>query len=67
MLFTSLFVLYWEYYMKQSPPKKAEEKLELPTKEELAQLTEEQFQQLLKDVKKRKYTSISSMMQKKES
>lgn len=52
--------------MNKTAKQKSDEKLELPTKEELNTLTEEQFQQLLKDVKKRKYASISSMMQKKD-
>ncbi len=50
--------------MNKKETKDKESKAELPTKDEIQQLSAEQFQQLLKDVKKRKYQGISSLMKK---
>jgi hypothetical protein len=49
----------------KKPVKKQEEKMELPNKEELNSLTEEEFKKLLSDVKKRKYKSLSALLGKK--
>lgn len=51
------FVFVYVKDMKKSQEENAE-KAELPNKEELNKMTEEEFQQLLKDVKKRKYKKL---------
>jgi ribosomal protein S25 len=45
--------------------KDSREKQELPTKSELQKLTEEEFQKLLRDVKNKKYKSLSALIGKK--
>ncbi len=40
-------------------------KAELPTKEEIQNISDEQFKKLLEDIKKKKYQGIASLMKKK--
>jgi hypothetical protein len=51
--------------MNKKSEAEKEEKVELPSKEETQSLSEEEFQKLLADIKKRKYEGISSLFKKK--